>query len=151
MTVDFIGWFVADFIFCKILKNFGQQLRSMLGRNWCTSVTAYVYPYLHERLLLIIWNCTCDPRFVYPQYTISCCWSMSNVSFRVKQDKAELWKQKVTVTCVAVATTKLLLGLCNCTVDRNIGTGDLKLVLGILQVCGYVHVWSHVPPGMDCN
>ena len=28
------------------------------------SVNSHVCPYLHEWLLLSIWNCTCDPRFV---------------------------------------------------------------------------------------
>ena len=45
---------------------------------------------LHEQLLLLIWNCMYDPRFVYPKYRVSCSWSMSNVSFRTKQDKEEL-------------------------------------------------------------
>ena len=74
---------------------------------------------------------------------------MSNVSFRIKQDKVE--KQKVRVIRVAVATMKFLFGICDCTVDTDIGTGDFSLVLGILYVCGHVHVRSHVSPGMDCE
>jgi len=45
----------------------------------------------------------------------------------------------VTVTIVAVATTKFLFGTCDCTVDSDVGTGDFSLVLGIL----------HVSPGID--
>ena len=68
---------------------------------------------------------------------------MPNVSVRVKQYKAELSKQKVAVTSVAVATTKFLLGMCDCTVDNDVGTGDFSLVLEIL------HVRSHVSQRMD--
>ena len=56
----------------------------------------------------------------------------------VKQDKAELWKQKVTVPSVVVVTTKLLFAMCNCTVGDDVGTGDFPLVLGILHACGHV-------------
>ena len=35
---------------------------SMPGRNLCQSVNSHLRPCLHERLLLIAWNCTCDPR-----------------------------------------------------------------------------------------
>ena len=55
----------------------------------------------------------------------------------------------MTVTSVAVATKKFLLGMCECTVDSDVGTCDFSLVLQILHVCGYVHVRSHVFPGMD--
>ena len=41
--------------------------------------------------------------------------------------------QKVTVNSIAVATTKLVLGMCDCMVDSNVGTGDFPLVLGILH------------------
>ena len=41
-------------------------------------------------------------------------------------------KQRVTVTSVAVATMKLLLGISNCTVHSDAGTGKFLLVLGIL-------------------
>ena len=105
---------------------------------------------LHERLLWIIWNCTCNPRFLFPRCKVSCCWTISNASFRMKQNKAELWKQKVTVTSVAVTTTKFLLGMCNCTINSDVDTGDFSLVLRILHVCGHVHVRSLVSQGMDC-
>ena len=74
---------------------------------------------------------------------------MSNVSFMVKQDKAELWKQKVTVTSVAVVTTKFLFGMCNCTVGEDVGTGDFPLVLGILHACRHAQLQSYVSPGTD--
>ena len=45
----------------------------MPGRNWCKSAKSNMHHCLHERLLLIMWNCTCDPRFVYLQYRVSCC------------------------------------------------------------------------------
>ena len=44
--------------------------------------------------------------------------------------------QKVTITNAAVATAKFLFGMCDCTVDIDVGTGDFSLVLGIL------HVWT---------
>ena len=62
------------------------------------------------------------------------CGSTSNVSFRTEQGKAELSKQKVTVVSVAVETTKFLSGMCDCTVDSDVATGDFSLVPGILHV-----------------
>ena len=67
-----------------------------------------------------------------------------------KQDKTELCKQKMTVTSVAVATTKFLFAICDCTIDNDVSTGDFSLVLGTLYVCEHVHVRSHGSPGMDC-
>ena len=40
------------------------------------------------------------------------------------------------VTSVAAVTTKFIFGMCTSKVDTNVGTG----MLGILQVCGYVHM-----------
>ena len=60
---------------------------------------------------------------------------MSNVSFRVEQDKADLWKQKVTVTSIAVATTKFLFGMCDYTVDNDVDAGDFSRVLAIFRAC----------------
>ena len=74
---------------------------------------------------------------------------MSYVPFKIKQDKTELLKQKVTVTSVAVATTKFLLGMCDCTTDSDAGTGHFSLALAILHMCGHAYVRSHVSPGMD--
>ena len=56
----------------------------------------------------------------------------------------------MTVTSVAVATTKSIFGLCNCTVDSDVGKGNFSLVLGIFHVCGDAHVRSHLSPCMDC-
>ena len=48
----------------------------------------------------------------------------------------------MTVTSVAVATTKFLFGMC---VDSDVGTVDFSLVLEILHVCGnagdFARVW----------
>ena len=44
--------------------------------------------------------------------------------------------QNVTVTSVAVATTKFLFGMCDRTIVSDVGTGDFSLVQGILRVCG---------------
>ena len=55
----------------------------------------------------------------------------------------------MTVTSVALVTTKSLFGMCDCTVDSDVGTGDFLLVLGILHVCGHAHVRSHVSLHMD--
>ena len=40
----------------------------------------------------------------------------------------------MTVTDVAVAATKFLFGMCDRTIDSDVGTGDFLLVLGILHV-----------------
>ena len=55
----------------------------------------------------------------------------------------------MTVTRVTVATTKFLFGMCDCMVGRDVGAGDSSFVLGILNVCGYSHVRSHVSPGIE--
>ena len=69
---------------------------------------------------------------------------MSNSSFRIKQSYES---NKVTVTSVAVATRKFLRGVCNCTVDRDVGTADFSLVPWILHVwariCAIAHVSGH--------
>ena len=74
---------------------------------------------------------------------------MSNILSRIKQDKAELKKRKVTVSSVAVATTKFVFGMCDYTIHSDDGRGDFSHVLGIMEVCGHAHVRSHVSPGMD--
>ena len=56
----------------------------------------------------------------------------------------------MTVTSISFATKKFLCGMCYCTVDSNVGTGDFSPVLGILHVCGHADVRSHVSPGMHC-
>ena len=53
------------------------------------------------------------------------------MSLRINQDKAELRMQKVTVASAVVVTTKFLFGICDCTVDSDVGTGDFSLVLRI--------------------
>ena len=53
---------------------------------------------------------------------------MLNVSFRIKRDKVEVWKQNVTITKVAVVTTKSLFGMCDGVVESDIDTGDHSLV-----------------------
>ena len=87
---------------------------------------------LHERLLLIIGNGTCDPNFVYLKYRVSCCYGMINVSFRIKQN--------VTDTSAAFATIWFLFGVCNCIVNSDVGTGNFSLVQEILHVCGRAHL-----------
>jgi len=41
---------------------------------------------------------------------------------------------------VAVTTMKFLFGMCDCTVDSDVGTGYFWLVLEILLMFGRVHV-----------
>ena len=49
---------------------------------------------------------------------------MPNVSFRIKQgNRRELWNEKVTTTSVADAIARFLLGMCDCTVDSDVGNG----------------------------
>ena len=74
---------------------------------------------------------------------------MSDFSFRIKQEKAEVCKKNVTVTSATVATTKFLFGICKCTGDSDVDNGDFSSVLWILHACGHEHVRSHVSPGMD--
>ena len=126
-----------------------NKKQSMPGRNWCKSGNLHMHNCLHEWLLLITWNCKCDSRFMYLKYRASSWWSMWIVSFGIKQDKTGSWKQKVTVTSVAVVTVKFLRGMCNCTVVSDVGTGDTLLVFGILLMCGHAHVWFHMSLGMD--
>jgi len=54
----------------------------------------------------------------------------------------------VTVTCAAVVTTKVLFGICDYTVDNDVGTSDLSHVLRTSLWCGHAHMSSHVSPGM---
>ena len=57
--------------------------------------------------------------------------------------------KKVIVTCGAVATAKLLCGVCDCPVDGEGLASDNSLALGLLHICGKAHEQSHVPLGMD--
>ena len=55
----------------------------------------------------------------------------------------------MTITSVAVATKKFLFGMCDCTVDSDVGTNDFSLVLRIFNVCGHAHVRSCISLGME--
>ena len=57
----------------------------------------------------------------------------------------------MTVTIVEVAIMKFFFGTCDCTVDIDVVTGDLSLVLGIWHECGHAHMLSHESPDVDCN
>ena len=46
-------------------------------------------------------------------------------------------------------TTKFLFGMCSCTVDSDVGMGDLSLVLEVLHECGHSHMKSLVSLTMD--
>ena len=54
----------------------------------------------------------------------------------------------MTVTSIAVPTTKFLFGMCNCTVDSDVGIGSFSLLLGILHMCGHMHLQSQVSLSM---
>ena len=75
---------------------------------------------------------------------------MSNVSFRIKYYKAELYEQMVPVSTVAVAIMKFLFGMCDCRIDSDVGMGGFLHVMGILHVCGFVHMQLNVSPDIDC-
>jgi len=105
----FLTWYKICLVLSEIFLN---EIQSMPGRNWCTRINPHMCPCLPEPLLLISWNGTCHWKFVYLKYSASCSWSMSNVSFRIKQNKAELWKQNVKVTSVADVTPQFLLYSC---------------------------------------
>ena len=49
---------------------------------------------------------------------------------------------------VASATTKFLLGMCDCSIDSDVSTDDFLLVLGNLHICGHAHVRSQVSLGL---
>ena len=57
----------------------------------------------------------------------------------------------MTVTCVAVPTTKFPFGMYESTVDSDVGRGDFSLEPGILYMCKHAHVQSHMCPGTDCS
>ena len=48
----------------------------------------------------------------------------------------------MTVTSVVVATTLFLFGMCNCTVNNDVGTGDFSLVRGILHDRTCLRAWT---------
>ena len=48
-------------------------------------------------------------------------------------------KAKVTDTSVAVATTKFLSGICDCTVDSDVDTGDFSFLFG-----NFARAWTLV-------
>ena len=58
---------------------------------------------------------------------------MPNISLWIKQSYDS---KRVTATSVAAGTMKFLFGICDCTVDIYVGTGNFSLVLGILHECG---------------
>ena len=54
----------------------------------------------------------------------------------------------MTATSVADAMAKFLFGMCDCTINSDVGRSDFSLVLGTSHVCGREQVRSHVSPGM---
>ena len=60
-------------------------------------------------------------------------------------------KVKVTITSVTVETTKFIFCMCDCKVDSDACMENSSLMLEVLQVCGRVHVRSHVSPSMGCT
>ena len=76
---------------------------------------------------------------------------MSNALCKIKLEDAELWKQKVTVTIIAVGTMKFLFGMNDCTVDSDVGMGYFSIMLGIWQLFWYMYVQPHMPPGKNCS
>ena len=44
---------------------------------------------------------------------------------------------------------KFLFSMCNCMIDSDVGMDDFSLLLGILHMCGHMHVQLHVLMGMD--
>ena len=47
-----------------------QSLFHSKWRSGSSRSYLHLCPHLHERLRLIIWNCTCDPRFMHPKSKI---------------------------------------------------------------------------------
>ena len=78
ITKSAIWWHTGSVLLQTIPSMLYPHWQSMSGRNWHKSVDAHFHPCLQERLLLIIWNCTFDPRSVYPKYRVLHCWSMPN-------------------------------------------------------------------------
>ena len=73
---------------------------------------------------------------------------MSNVSFKIKQDRVGLRKEKVTVTIIAVATVRLLFGICDWTLDGDVGQGGFLTRAGDLHLCDTRAVRSHGSSGL---
>ena len=48
---------------------------------------------------------------------------------------------------VAIATTKLLFGTCDCNVDSDVGTGNFSLVLGMDHTC--LRAWTGISDFMQ--
>ena len=55
----------------------------------------------------------------------------------------------MTVTIIAVATVKFLVGMQDYMVGSDAGMGNLLLVPGIMHMCGCTFFLSHMSPGMD--
>ena len=55
----------------------------------------------------------------------------------------------MTIISVAVRTKKFLFGVCDSTVDTDVGTGYFSFVMGTPHACGHAYARSHVSPGMD--
>ena len=124
------------------------MMQSMHGRYWCTSINSEMHPRLHEQLLLTIWNCRRNPRFVYPQCKVSCCWSMSKSHLgqnRTKQSyESKKWlslvfqlRQKTYYLACAIARLMVMLA-------RAIFRSCWRSC-----TCSHAHVRSHVSPGME--
>ena len=55
----------------------------------------------------------------------------------------------MSIASVEVVATKFIFDMRDCTVESDFGSDNFSPVLGILHVCGHVHVRSHESPGMD--
>ena len=56
----------------------------------------------------------------------------------------------MTIISFAVAKKKFLFGMCDCTVDSDVGARNFSLVLESWHMCGHTYVRLHVSFGMDC-
>ena len=56
----------------------------------------------------------------------------------------------MTVTSFPVVAMKLIFGMCDYTIDSDIGMCNFLLVQVVLHMCGRVHVQLHLSQGMDC-
>ena len=137
----------------KLLQGLHQgilswQLQSMHEKNYCNGINSHVRPCQHEQLFLIIWNCAVRSKICVSE--IQSFLLLKYVQYLTvdKYDKAQLWKQKVTITSVAVVTMKLPFGMCDWTVHSYVGTGDWAGDIGCAcprtrdRTCLWVWTWQ---------
>jgi len=103
----------------------------------------------NEWLLWIIWKCTCDLRYVFLKYKFPCCWTISYVSYRMKQDEVELWKKGWLSLVLQLLQQSSYLGCAIALLKVMVAQAAIHSCWGFCT-CGQAYVWSYVSQGMVC-